>query len=270
VLGRIVQVLRDRRQKQAMAEASYWDARARSRSGFARSVWHSENFSRVWDARQRELLRAALGSLAGKRVADVGCGTGRITRFLASEGAQATGFDFSPATVEAANEETQSSGAASSGGPAAPGVSASFVVANVVSGELPAEPGSFDAVLAVGCLAVACRDLLSLERALWAMAKITRPGGQVVLLEPIHESKLLGRVLRAKVSDWVRAGEAAGLSLEQQRGMGFVPARLALSSLDLPAWLVSPAFAAGELALEQAGWIERAADYRLLCFRRPA
>lgn len=242
-----------------MAEASYWDERARSRSGFARSVWHSETFSRVWDARQRELLREALGPLADQKIADVGCGTGRITRFLASEGAVATGFDFSPATVNAANEETR-----------AAGLSASFVVADVVSGTLPCEPGSFDAAVTVGCLAVACRDALALDRALWGMAQAVKPGGLVVLLEPIHTTKLLGRVLRLGVQDWVRAGESAGLARVAQRGMGFVPARLAFSSLDLPAWVVDPVFAAGEQALDVLPALERTSDYRLLAFRRPA
>ena len=138
----------------------------------------------------------------------------------------------------------------------------------MTSGELPAAEESFDATLAVGCLAVACRDLGSLERALSAMARVTKRDGRVILLEPIHATKLLGRVLRAPVSSWVLAGERAGLELTAQKGMGFVPARLALSSVDLPAWVVEPAFAFGEIAIDAIGALARTADYRLLVFRR--
>jgi SAM-dependent methyltransferase len=254
----MVQVLRDRHQKQAMADAAYWDERARTRSGFARSVWHAEAFSLAWDRRQRALLRGALGPFEGLRVADVGCGTGRISRFLAEEGARVVGYDFSPATVEAARGES-----APARGELA------FEVADVTSGSLPCAPGSFDLTLTVGCLAVACRDLPALWACLGAMARATRPGGRVVLLEPIHRNRLVGRVLRASVDDWIREAEAAGLALDASAGMGFLPVRLLFSSLDAPSWLVDPAFAAGERLLEGSSLLSPSADYRLLIFRRP-
>lgn len=260
-IRRLLEVFRDRRHRASMADAAYWDDRAKTRSGFARSVWHSESFSRVWDERQQDLLKRTLarelGGMDGKALADIGCGTGRITRFLAREGAIATGFDFSPATVEAAREETIEAG-----------MTADFVVADVTSGQLPADDESFDGALAIGCLAVACRDLTSLELALSAMARVTKKNGRVVLLEPIHATKFLGRVLRAPVSSWVLAAERAGLVLEAAKGMGFVPARLALSSVDLPPWVVEPAFAFGEIAIDAVPALEAAADYRLLVFRR--
>jgi SAM-dependent methyltransferase len=255
---RMVQVLRDRHQKQAMANAAYWDERARTRSGFARSVWHAEAFSLAWDRRQCALLRSTLGSFEGLRVADVGCGTGRISRFLAEEGARVVGYDFSPATVEAARGE---------GAPARGELT--FEVADVTSGALPCAPGSFDLALTVGCLAVACRDLPSLWTCLSAMACATRPGGRVVLLEPIHRNRLVGRVLRASVGDWIREAEAAGLTLDASAGMGFLPVRLLFSSLDAPSWLVDPAFTAGERLLESFSRLSPSADYRLLIFRRP-
>jgi SAM-dependent methyltransferase len=260
-LQRIVQVLRDRRRKSAMTDASYWDERARSRAGFARSVWHSENFSIVWDARQQELLReelgAVLGKLDGKRIADVGCGTGRITRFLAREGASAVGFDFSPATVDAARTETRDMG-----------LEATFEVADVVSGVLPGDEGSFDAALTVGCLAVACPDMAALDRAMQGIAKLVRRGGPVLLLEPIHTTKFLGRVLREPLSAWVASGERAGLRLDNVRPMGLVATRLAFSSLDLPSWIVDGVFDAGERALDRFEPLARAADYRLVRFSR--
>jgi len=256
LLDRIFQVLQDRNRKQAMADAAYWDERAQTRSGFARSVWHSESFSRAWDARQRELLLAMLGPFADLKVADVGCGTGRISRFLASEKARVTGYDFSPATVEAARGESAG----------VPGELV-FEVADVTSGQLPCEPGSFDLTVTVGCLAVACRSLSSLGACLGAMARATRPGGRVALLEPIHRDPIVGRVLRASVDDWVAEARGAGLSLTLSRGMGFLPVRLMFSSLDAPPWLVDPVFSLGEGVLDALPAIEASADYRLLVFR---
>jgi SAM-dependent methyltransferase len=263
MMSRLVQVLRDRRKKQSMTEASYWDERARSRSGFARSVWHSETFSQAWDERQqdilRDTLRSALGTLRDKRIADVGCGTGRITRFLAREGAHAIGIDFSPETVRAAAEESR-----------AQGLSPTFLVGDATTGSLPVEDGSCDAALTVGCLAVACRDLAALEQSFRALAKAVLPGAPVLILEPIHTTRFLGRVLRASLSEWLATADRAGLTPVGDRGMGFVPARLALSSFDLPAWVVRPTFASGELLLDSLPALDRASDYRLLSLRRRA
>jgi SAM-dependent methyltransferase len=263
MLSRLAQVLRDRQKKQAMTDASYWDGRAKTRQGFARSVWHSETFSQVWDERQQQILRDALedrlGSLVGKRVADVGCGTGRITRFLAAGGANAVGFDFSPETVRAAREESTALAA-----------HASFVVSDVTSGKLEANEDTFDAALTVGCLAVACRDLAGLTRSFQAIADVVKIGAPVIVLEPIHTSKFLGRVLRAPVGDWVDAAAKAGLLAAGEQTMGFVPTRLAFSSLDLPEWVVRPVFSLGERALERYPALERASDYRMLVFRREA
>jgi SAM-dependent methyltransferase len=263
-LGRLVQVLRDRRHKGEMADASYWDARARGRAGFARSVWHSQTFSQAWDTRQREVLAAslvsALDGIDGRKVADVGCGTGRITRFLAARGAEAVGFDFSPATVTAAEEETRQAG-----------VRARFVVADVTSGRLPDHDGQFDAAITVGCLAVACRDIDALDRALTAIARLVPVGGIVQLFEPIHTSRLLARLLRAPVDAWVASARRAGLGFEGSRAMGLVPVRLAFASFDAPAEVVGPIFRAGERVLDRVPLLDRvAADYRLLRFRRDA
>ena len=95
------QLVRERRGRDAIYHASdYWDARANSRSGLARSMWPSNSFNELWDERQRALLKRALGSIAGRRVVDLGCGTGRMTRFFSSLGArEVVGVDFSSTTV---------------------------------------------------------------------------------------------------------------------------------------------------------------------------
>jgi SAM-dependent methyltransferase len=261
ILDRVQEVLRDRRHRSSMSQASYWDARVRTRTGHARSVWHSQAFSEVWNLRQMAVLDDALaqsiGSVASRRILDVGCGTGRITRELARRGALAVGVDFSEAAIDAARREGCDGG------------SVSYEVGNVTEPPLPFDDASFDAVVAVGCLAVACTDLLSLERALAEMRRVVREGAPVVLLEPIHSSRLLGRVLKARVAEWIAAASRAGLQCTTRRGMGFVPVRLALSSFDLPAWFVGPVFRAGETTLDALP-LQRMADYTLLSFVRPA
>jgi SAM-dependent methyltransferase len=227
----------------------------------ARSLWPSNVYNAVWDERQRTLLDRTLGDVTGRRIADVGSGTGRVTRWLAEDrGArQVVGIDFSQATVEAARDEA---GALVTSG------LVRFEQGDVVAGLDKLTPGTFDDAVVLGCLSVACANRASLERALSNIARLVRKGGRVLLLEPIHRSPLLRRVLNLGVEEWIACANAAGLALQETDRMGFVPVRLVLSVRDLPRPLVSLVFGAGERLLDAAPWLSPLADYKLLLFTR--
>ena len=254
----IWQLVKERRTRDALYhDADYWDARAFSRDGLARSIWPSNTFNALWDERQRELLVRTLGDLSGRRVVDVGCGTGRMTRYFSSSGArEVVGVDFSPSTVEAARRETPAN---------LSGVR--YVVGDVVAGLDDVGPGAFDDAIVLGCLSVACRDLPSLERAMKNVARLVRKGGRVLILEPIHRSPLLRRVLDLGLEDWIGVANRAGLTLLQGDRMGFVPVRLVMSVRDLPRAIVEPIFRAGERALDAWPFLSPLSDYKLLLFR---
>ncbi len=261
------QLFRERQRRDALyGAASYWDSRASARRGMARSMWPSNTFNALWDARQREVVGRALGAVAGRRVVDVGCGTGRLTRWLAEEqGARlVVGVDFSRATVEAARDESPA--LVSSG-------LVRFEQADIVEGLGGLDSlgvGSYDDAIVLGCFSVACRDHAALERAFGNVARIVRPGGRVLVLEPIHRSPLLRRILDLGLEEWIAAANRAGLALVQADRMGFVPCRLVLSVRDFPRFVVGPLFAAGERLLDAAPWLAPLSDYKLLSFTKRA
>jgi SAM-dependent methyltransferase len=227
----------------------------------ARSLWPSNAFNVLWDERQRALLVRSLGSLEGRRVVDIGCGTGRMVRFLSEElGAHhVVGVDFSAATVEAAREE--SSALLSSG-------LVRYEQGDVVGGLDAIGVGAFEDALVLGCLSVACSDAAALQRALRNVARLVRTGGRVLLLEPIHRSPWLRRVLDLGLEQWIATANHAGLLLRGCDRMGFVPARAVLSVRDLPRAIVAPLFSAGESLLDAAPWLSFLSDYKLLLFDR--
>ncbi len=241
--------------------ASYWDARASARQGMARSLWPSNAFNAVWDARQRELIARSLGSIEGRRVLDVGCGTGRISRFLAEDrgASQVVGIDFSAATVDAARAEA---GALVTSG------LVRYERADVVEGFAALELGTFDDAIVLGCLSVACPNRAALERAMANVTSLVRKKGRVLLLEPIHRSPLLRRVLDLGLEEWIALANRAGLALQRADRMGFVPVRLVLSVREMPMFVVSPIFRFGELWLDRAPWLAPLSDYKLLLFER--
>ncbi|MEM9691723.1 MAG: methyltransferase domain-containing protein [Myxococcota bacterium] len=93
------QMLQDRVQKQGWYDSpEYWDMKASSYRGLARSNWPSNRYNEHVHRRQMEAIDTLLGDVAEKRVADVGCGTGRTAAHLARRGAEVTAWDFSPKT----------------------------------------------------------------------------------------------------------------------------------------------------------------------------
>jgi demethylmenaquinone methyltransferase/2-methoxy-6-polyprenyl-1,4-benzoquinol methylase len=111
-----------------------------------------------WRRRAAELARVGPGSAA----LDVATGTGDLAIELARRGAEVTGSDFAPAMLEIARRK-------------APGLS--FEEGDALNLAYPDE--SFDAVT----VGFGARNFADLDRGLGEMARVTRPGGRVVVLE---------------------------------------------------------------------------------------
>jgi len=254
----LVELFKDRASKDGLYDSpAYWDLKAEVYHGLARSNWPSNTFNRYWDERQMAILDAALGDVTGLRIADVACGTGRASRHLATRGARVTGLDFAPRALDAARAETRA---------------ADLAVDYRLYDALTPAPADlieqFDACVTISCLAMACAGALAFETALGNLVSLLRPGGRFFCLEPIHTSRLLRRILRMSVGEWIDRCQAHGLRLEARGAMGFVPARLVLAFRDLPDPWVRPLFRAGERLLDSWPSLDRLSDYKWLVFRR--
>jgi SAM-dependent methyltransferase len=253
-----VQMMRDRLSKEGLYDSpSYWDMKARAYEGLARSNWPSNTFNRFWDERQMAILSAVLGDVRGLDVVDVACGTGRACRHLARAGAKVTGLDFAPETLASARAETVEEG-----------LSIDFRLYDALTAPPPDLVEAFDAGVTISCLAMACAHPRDFDRALGHLVSLVRPGGRFFFLEPIHESRLLRRILKMSVDEWIERSRAHGLTLLDRGRMGFVPARLLLAFRDWPEACVAPLFRGGERLLDAAPVLEPLSDYKWLLFRR--
>lgn len=118
--------------------------------------------------------RATIGAgrVRGKRVLDVGCGTGDLTRAALRAGAaEVIGTDFVPGMLTAAREKCP--------------VHAQFVQGDAL--RLPFPDASFDAVVNAFLL----RNVGDLPAALREMVRVLRPGGWLACLEITHPAAAL-------------------------------------------------------------------------------
>jgi demethylmenaquinone methyltransferase/2-methoxy-6-polyprenyl-1,4-benzoquinol methylase len=111
-----------------------------------------------WRERAADLAQVGPGS----RALDVATGTGDLAVELARRGAEVTGMDFAPGMLEIAREK-------------APGLT--FEEGDALSLRYP--DGAFDAVT----VGFGARNFADLDRGLSEMARVTKPGGRVVVLE---------------------------------------------------------------------------------------
>jgi cyclopropane fatty-acyl-phospholipid synthase-like methyltransferase len=93
---------------------------------------------------------------------ELGCGTGRFTRFMSQQGVRATGVDFSPVAIAKAQKRV-----------AQDSVKPSFIVSNVT--HLDALTGPFDISFDVGCFH--CLDLQGQCAYISEVSRLLKPGG---------------------------------------------------------------------------------------------
>ena len=124
---------------------------------------------------KRTLVRRA-GDLTGTRALDLACGTGDIAFALSRAGALVTGLDITHRMVELAESKNP---------PSRP--RAGFVVGDMMA--LPFPDGHFDVVTT----GYGLRNVPVLEGALAEIARVLRPGGQLLSLDFNHPSNPLVR-----------------------------------------------------------------------------
>ena len=227
-------------------QPNYWDSKAHQLSGPAVSMWNNNHLNELYHRDQMRLLEEFLPNVEGRRLLDLGCGYGRVSRHFAALGAKVMGIDFSPATIDLAREQTE-------------GDNPQFRIESVFD---LAEVGVYDVVISLGTLVVACRDRGELKDMLRRLRVALAPGGRLLLLEPIHRGPL-HRVLDMSQREFLAVMREVGLEPERVRHLHFWPMRLILAYGSVPRWLTRLGHRCGEALL--AGLLRRrGGDYQAI------
>lgn len=147
---------------------------------------------RWWDAAFTIFLKDTVQPRAGRRILDVGCGTGTaevsLSRLHLTQ-VSLVAVDLSADRVRDALAATRSHN-----------IRASFAAADGCA--LPFPDGTFDAAFCVAVL----QHMTDVGAAVRELARVTRPGGRVVAVEPDNSA----RYFYSSLDSGVRAYEASG------------------------------------------------------------
>jgi 2-polyprenyl-3-methyl-5-hydroxy-6-metoxy-1,4-benzoquinol methylase len=248
VLEEMVTMVRNRmRREEVYSAPDFWNRKAERHQGDAVSMWPNNALNAHYHREQLDLLGEMLPDVNGVSILDLGCGTGRISRHLASRGARVLGIDFAEKAIRIAREQSD-------------GTNPRFEVRSMF--EL-GESARYDVVVSWGSVAIACRNADELKQVLTSLHRALVPGGRLLLLEPVHRGPL-HRVLNLSVREFAGAITQVGLDLQQARAMHFVPARVALAYLPWPAGLTSVGYHLGQAVMKRlptSGWGDYTAFY---------
>lgn len=243
----LINMFRNRADRESLySKAEFWDSKAAALSGDAVSMWPNNNLNRLYHTEQMALVESVFNDVTGSKILDVGCGTGRLSRYLARRGAAVTGMDFSEKAIEIAREQSSD-------------FDIDFVVDSIFNIDFAEE---FDYICMWGCVTVAATNRADLTQVMKNLSNALKPNGKLLLLEPIHKGPL-HRVLNMNVKEFTEVMSVGGFKVNWVKQMHFWPVRLGLAFIPWPNFITWPLYHFGQ-ALMKLPILNSLGDYKAI------
>jgi len=136
------------------------------------------------DTLQKTALEEALELKGDEVVLDFGCGSGRMTYWLAPRVRKVIGLEVTPEMIRLAEEHRKSD-------------NVEFMLYD--GAHLPDFPDPFDFILSVGVLQIMKREQMA--KTFSGLARSLKPGGRIYLIEQVSDNPDMGR---PKVEDYLQ------------------------------------------------------------------
>jgi 2-polyprenyl-3-methyl-5-hydroxy-6-metoxy-1,4-benzoquinol methylase len=228
---------RNRHNREAIYSTSqYWDTKAVQHEGDAVSMWPNNSLNIFYHHEVISVFKALFGDFRGLKILDLGCGTGWNSRYLAEQGALVVGIDFSAESVEIARRSSFNDNPI-------------YKIQSLFQLE---EYAVYDAAISWGTLTFACRNRAEVLDVLTRIARSLKPGGRLLLCEPIHKG-FLHRVLNMNIRELSAILLEAGFDIERIRHLHFWPMRLALAYISWPRFITAAGYRTGQAIMALFG-----------------
>jgi len=247
-LAGLPRMFRQRRQREIIySEPEYWNSKAVDYDAEAVSMLPNNHLNRYYHREQLSVLKSHISKVNGASVLDVGCGTGRISRYLAEQGARVTGIDFASAPLDIARKLT------ASGNP-------EYRLQSVFDLD---DSNAYDFAWVYGCVTVACENGRELLDVLLRLKRALKPRGKLLLVEPIHRG-FLRRVLDMDVREFCAVMVEAGFEIREMTHLHFWPTKWLLAYVQWPKFITAAGFHLGDAILRLLGR-KAMGDYIAIC-----
>lgn len=223
----------NRRQRETVySRPEYWNSKAANLEGAAVSMWPNNYLNQYYHVEQLKVLDTHFSNIKGIRILDVGCGTGRNSRYLASRGAIVTGIDFAAEPIALARKLSDSE-------------NLEYRVQSVFDLD---DSNVYDAVLVSACVTVACKDATELQDVILRLRRAMRSSGKILFVEPINKG-FLHRVLDMDVNEFCAVLDKVGVKTHDITHLHFWPTRLLLAYIQWPRFITAVGYHLGDMAL---------------------
>ena len=245
MFSRFMEMIRQRKSRKSLySSEEYWDGKASLYQDTAVSMWPNKVLNDLYEVEQKRVITDHVALVEGCAFLDLGCGTGRFSRWFASQGASVVGVDFSRDSLSIARKFVLE------------GNNPTYRHGSVF--ELD-DRENYDLVFTWGVLTIACQDRSELLDALTRIRRSLKPGGRLLLTEPIHRG-FLHRVLDLGLPQFLDVMRKAGFEVKAVTPLHFWPMRLALSYVPWPAWVTVPIYHLGQAMMKLPG-LSKLGDY---------
>lgn len=195
----------------------YWRKRAKEK-GLKAVMWENNFYNFLASKKEKEKINQYFKNIENKRILDLCCGVGRISKYLAKKGALVVGVDLEEMIERAKKENSH------------PNIE--YIKQSIH--ELNFPENNFDFILSLGGISSCCDTKQKIEKIFLTCYKSLKFNGLMICIDPFHKWAFLARPARFSIGEIIKIAEKNNFKIIEKSGILFWPLRVYLTSRFAP------------------------------------